>query len=198
MHFVYCLLMTAAAGVAQADEPTVEVFLPPGPGTMNTPLMRAREVVEKIYAEIGVRVIWRSTASRPAGCSKTPLHQTIVVALAATTPEGVNDFALAYSNPFATKGPCVTLFMDRLQTDARTNPDRSVFLIAHVLAHEMGHVLQRISRHSESGVMKRRWSLSETSYLSTDWLHFSSYDAELILQSLTAGYQAGSHGKTGP
>lgn len=60
---------------------------------------RAREVVEKIYAEIGVRVIWRSTTSHPSGCSKAPLRRSIVVAIAAKTPVGMSGSAFAYANP---------------------------------------------------------------------------------------------------
>ena len=195
MYFVCCLLITAA-GVAHSEEPTAEVFLPTLPGQINAALVRARGVVEKIYAEIGVRVIWRSPSSQISGCFKTTLHQRIVVDLAATAPEGVSNSALAYSKPYATDGACVTLFMDRLQAEVRTNPLSGAFLIGHVLAHEMGHVLQGISRHSEAGVMKDRWSLRETFYMPTDSLHFSAHDAELILHSLTAGYKAASDGKT--
>jgi hypothetical protein len=50
MHFVYCLLMTAAAGVVRGDEPVVEVFLPSVPGAINTALVRATGVVEKACA----------------------------------------------------------------------------------------------------------------------------------------------------
>ena len=99
MHFVCCLLMTAAAGVARGDEPVVEVFLPMAPGPTVNVLLRAREVVEKIYAEIGVRVIWRSTTSHPSGCSKAPLRRSIVVAIAAKTPVGMSGSAFAYANP---------------------------------------------------------------------------------------------------
>src|SRR6185503_15354962 len=102
MRSAYCLLLTAAAGFARVNEPVVEVYLPIAPGPIHTALLTSRVVVEKIYAEIGVRVIWRSTKSHPSGCSKTPMHRSIVVALAATTPDGMSGSAFAYSKPYLT------------------------------------------------------------------------------------------------
>ena len=47
------------------------------PGPTFTVLLRAREVVEKIYAEIGVRVIWHSTTSHPSGCSVEAIRDAL-------------------------------------------------------------------------------------------------------------------------
>jgi hypothetical protein len=188
MRILLCLLMIAAAGVTRGEQPVVEVFLPPLPsGQLDTALLRAHGVVEKIYSEIGVRVIWRSTSALPSGCSKAPLHRNIVVTLSERVPTGTSNGALAYANPFATKGPCITLLLPRLLPAVSRNPISSVALLGHVLAHEMGHVLQGFARHSDAGVMKHNWSLQDIWHLSRDPLHFLPDDAEIILRSLGAG-----------
>jgi hypothetical protein len=188
MRSLFFLLMTAAAAAAQGDKPVIEVFLPSTPsGQMDAAFLRARSVVNEIYSEIGVRVIWNSSASHPSGCSKTPLHRMIVVRLAATTPAGASESAFAFSNLYATNGPCVTLLMDRLLCEFRINPLNTGFLLGHTLAHEIGHVLQGMPRHSETGVMKDHWSLGERLRMSQGRLHFTPHDVELILGALAAG-----------
>ena len=71
--------------------------------------------------------------------------------------------ALAFAKPYLHEGPCVTVLMDRLQDEADRNPQTTGILLGHVLAHEIGHVLQAIERHSETGLMKERWSMREIS-----------------------------------
>jgi hypothetical protein len=186
VNIILCLLVAAAAaGALRAEEAIVEVFLPAVSG-MDVAFLNARATVSKIYSEIGVRVIWRTAAQRTNGCSKTPLHRKIVVAFATASPREVTEMALAYSNPYATEGPCVTLLMDRLRGLVRVNPQSSGFLLGHVLAHEMGHVLQEIARHAEAGVMKARWSTGEIREMPRNPLQILPFDAALILAGLRA------------
>jgi hypothetical protein len=184
MRFLFCLI-TAVADAIASNKPVVEVFLPPVLG-MNQELAfdRARIVVTGIYSEIGVGVIWRSAVSAPPGCSKKPLHRQIVVNLAADTPRGVGDGVFAYSNPYAAVGPCVTLLANRFEYGLFTNPTTTGVLVGHALAHEIGHVLEGISRHSETGLMKERWSPNEVRGMRDRWLHFEDYDKRLILEGL--------------
>jgi len=58
-------------------------------------------------------------------------------------------------------------------------PSRPV-LLGHVLAHEIGHILQGTDRHSETGLMKARWDSREI--MAMDWkpLSFTADDVVLI------------------
>lgn len=49
------------------------------------------------------------------------------------------------------------------------------FLLGHVLAHELGHVLQGVARHSEEGVLKERWSAAEIQVMPTRQLRFTPH-----------------------
>jgi hypothetical protein len=46
------------------------------------------------------------------------------------------------------------VFYDRLQE--RGQPNRLPAILAHVMVHEITHILQGVQRHSKSGVMNRR------------------------------------------
>jgi hypothetical protein len=184
MRFLFCLIAAVADAIA-SSKPVVEVFLPPLLG-MNQELAfdRARIVVTGIYADIGVVVTWRSAGSAPSGCSKKPLHRQIVVSLAADAPRGVGDGVFAYSNPYAAVGPCVTLLASRFEYGLFMNPASTGVLLGHALAHEIGHVLEGIARHSETGLMKERWSTNEVREMRNRWLHLEDYDKKLILEGL--------------
>ena len=57
-------------------------------------------------------------------------------------------------------------------------------LLAHVMAHEIAHVLQGINRHSESGILKARWSDGDCARLASLPLLFTHEDAILIHRGL--------------
>jgi hypothetical protein len=179
--------MVVAASATSTDQPVVEVFLPPMTGfEMVRTFVVARRIVEEIYSDVGVRVVWGRQRSVPLGCEERPLHRKIVVAFRAAGPAEVRWEALAYSNPYSQQGPCVTLLTDRLKRELKTNPLDTAYVLGHVLAHEIGHVLEGIARHSETGLMKGRWSLRETTNMPTERLGFSAYDVGLVLRGLGA------------
>jgi hypothetical protein len=182
VRFQLCLLPVLAS-VLHAQQPLVEVFLPTAPTReLASSLSQARRAATIIYADIGIRIAWRPTTFRPDGCTKAPLHGRIVVAFESGA-RGYNDAVLGYSKPFAGTGPCVILLIDRLRDAVETNPTSNGFLLGHVLAHEIGHVLEGSSRHSERGVMKVRWSLHETENM-RGHLVFAPEDAERIREAL--------------
>ena len=53
-------------------------------------------------------------------------------------------------------------------------------ILAHVMVHEITHVLQGVSRHSESGVMKATWTMKEYGEMLPKPLPFTDDDVLLI------------------
>jgi hypothetical protein len=53
-------------------------------------------------------------------------------------------------------------------------------LLAHVLVHEITHILQRVSRHSASGVMKARYNETDHFEMKRKDLSFTKEDIDLI------------------
>ena len=58
---------------------------------------------------------------------------------------------LAYALPF--EGTHIVVFYDRVEECVRA--DLFPTLLAYVLVHEITHILQEITRHSATGIMKR-------------------------------------------
>lgn len=192
---VLSFLVLAAFAANASDQPVadsspvVEVFLPP-PLRPETALAfsKAQMVATEIYSAIGVRVLWPSKGQRPTGCAKQPMHRRILIAFQESDPRFVSDQALAWSNPNLTTGPCVTLLMDRVKALIRLNPLSSSFVLGHALAHEFGHVLEGIPRHSDSGLMKAHWSSYEVAgMMKNQRLEFAPNDADLIRAALGVG-----------
>jgi hypothetical protein len=53
-------------------------------------------------------------------------------------------------------------------------------ILAHVLTHEITHVLQEIDRHSATGVMKARWDAKDFLDMTFSPLPFTSNDIDLL------------------
>ena len=136
----------------------------------------AQAITRQMFASIGVGLSWEgfTDCRREAG--------PILVSISMQTPPDLYPGALAYSLPF--EGVHVRLFFDRL-AGAESLCPRPV-LLAHVLAHEIGHILQRSDQHAASGVMKRRWDAADFSRMAHHPLPFSDVDVQMIYRGLAA------------
>src|SRR5260370_28543152 len=57
-------------------------------------------------------------------------------------------------------------------------------LLAHVLVHEITHILQGISRHAPTGIMKAHWEEADYRAMRRNPLPFTPDDIELIRMGL--------------
>jgi hypothetical protein len=62
-------------------------------------------------------------------------------------------------------------------------------VLAHVFAHEITHLLEGISRHSSTGVMKAHWSQRDILQMSWEPLKFASEDVIFIRHGLARRMQ---------
>jgi hypothetical protein len=60
------------------------------------------------------------------------------------------------------------------------NPNPGASVMAHVLVHEIAHVLEGIDRHSRTGIMKVRWDDRDYFEMLRNPLPFAPEDADLI------------------
>jgi hypothetical protein len=58
------------------------------------------------------------------------------------------------------------------------------FLVGHVLAHEIVHMLQGVNLHSSSGIMKPRWDSRDYVDMQRGRLNFTEEDIRLIHSGL--------------
>jgi hypothetical protein len=141
------------------------------PGTVE----RAKQVAAKMFAGIGINVQWRASDPEPQqGLS-------IDVSLISDESPGEQDqAALAEAYPYAGATGHITVRYDRVRNSVGASRDLEPTLLAHVLVHEMTHVLECLDRHSETGVMKSHWTAED--YYDMRWkpLTFTREDVELI------------------
>jgi len=156
---------------APAQKATVTVCMEPAPHV----LMGVRPLASAMFASIGVRIDWRELDSCPAGVS------AIQVRLSHDSTR-VRDFgaeALAFARPYTRT---VVVFLDRVQELNRNAGVWSV--MAHVLVHEITHVLEGIDRHSATGIMKARWDYRDYFEMDRKSLPFAQEDVNLIYNGL--------------
>jgi hypothetical protein len=58
-------------------------------------------------------------------------------------------------------------------------------LLAHLIAHEVTHVLERVSRHSETGLLKAHWTSRDYAEMDRHPLAFTADDIVLIQLGLS-------------
>jgi hypothetical protein len=139
-------------------------------------ITRAQTLATEMFGQIGLALIWRGLQH----CPERP--RPIVIHVSLDTPRGVLPGALAVSYPF--EGVHIRVFYDRLLTVTERCP--LPVLLAHVLAHEISHILQATDRHSASGMMKGRWDSSDFARMAHQPLPFTDSDIQLIRLGLDA------------
>jgi tetratricopeptide (TPR) repeat protein len=141
---------------------------------------RARDTVTLMYARIGIRLSWRNDAPGSGAVYGSPV--TIQVRFTGELPDASRE-ALAYALPFGEQGVAIHVMYDRIRWVARRS-SREAPILAHVLAHEIGHVLQRTNEHAPSGVMKAHWNGQDFDAMERKPLEFTSLDVDLIKDGL--------------
>jgi hypothetical protein len=135
----------------------------------------AQQIASKMFAEAGVLIDWRHGL---AGCP----DQGILVSLSGQAPADLPPNAMAYALPY--EGSHIVIFYDRLKRKVQGTETSS--LLAHVLVHEMTHILQGIHRHSNRGIMKANWDGFDYQAMKSKPLSFTLEDIDLIHRGLAA------------
>ena len=138
-------------------------------------LAKAESVAARIFANIGISVTWKIGKAREA---QSDAEMTIEIQFDSGEPLKFPEGALAYAMPYGTTGTRIHVFCDRvisIESRALSGP-----YLGHVMAHEITHVLEGISRHSPHGVMKAQWDLSDLYQMVFRPMQFDSDDVELI------------------
>jgi len=131
-----------------------------------------------VFRQIGISIKWqRDSRNCPA--------EAIRVKLGEETPSSLKPGALAYALPY--EGVHIEVFYDRISY--QFNGSMVEIVLAHVFVHEITHILQGVTRHSENGVMKARWNTRDFDAMRRGPLGFTQEDIDLIYQGLAARRQ---------
>jgi hypothetical protein len=176
------MLITAAGAFSRNPDlqPVVNVRITKVDPAEFWMMAQAKSVATGLLDKAGVRVDWNQ---------RSETADTITIQMQDNAPRNVNRLAMACALPFA-KGPGarIHVFRSRLQ-----NPPwlASGTVLGYVIAHEIGHVLEGVDHHSETGVMKAQWGIDEYRAMQVNLLRFTPLDAEWI--QMGARGTAGTH-----
>jgi hypothetical protein len=150
-------------------------------------LAQAEKSAAAMFSKIGVHIRWgRGKAPiRTSGCrtaEEVAIQARIADRLQGTNRRDMLGQALPYG---AGGGTRLMIGYDRQLFDAHPG------LLAHVLAHEIAHVLQGIARHSETGIMKASWNKEERYEMERKPLSFTAGDGDLIRAAMARPTPAG-------
>ena len=175
---LFSLATMAAGAVPPAVSRTVQVCVQAG-DAMPWVVTRAQAVASKIFEGAGIQVKWIGERS----ACKHVRDETVVVRFSEDSPSERNPGALAYALPYAAPGGAlVEVYYDRVLKAVERQ--RLPNLLGHVLAHEIAHILEGVNRHSEAGVMKAHWDVTDFTEMSWRPLPFEALDVELMRRGL--------------
>ena len=141
----------------------------------------AKAQASRMFAKLGIGLVWSN--ARP---SETGTHRPILIELAANTPARLLPNALATTS---LEDDRIVVFYDRIAAGSGRAAPGNGEVLAHVLVHEIAHVLQGVARHSDEGIMKAQWSLADYSQMHFQPLAFTPLDVELIQKGAAARMQ---------
>ena len=163
------MLLVAVLGEAGGlgSKPVVSACL--SPGVYAPVVVRAKAMAAGIFDRIGIRLIWQLASD-----------DCIQVRLLDRAPIGIGEGTLATAKPFS--DGAATVYLDRV--GASVPPSLTDRLLAHILVHEIGHILQGAAEHSTSGIMKSRWENGDYKDMTRGRLAFGASDIDRLQRGL--------------
>ena len=145
-----CTILLLAGAARGADVTVYQT----ADGVVDNAIRRAAIYqASRMFAAIGVRLEWKG--ERPQG----PANPAVVVVRYTMSTPG-HPGALGFTRPFDAE-KVVTVIYDRILAATTANPRNRAVLLAHVLAHEIGHALIENDAHSPEGIMKGQWTAED-------------------------------------
>ena len=143
-------------------------------------LAKAETIALRMFANAKVALEWRSAGS--AACRNSDQTRTVVLDFHIHTAPSEHPGAFAYALPY--QGSHIVVLFDRIASSA-IGPRQVSAVLAHVMAHEITHLLEGVSWHSETGVMKAHWDGHDLSQMGYKPLLFDAEDIYLIQHALS-------------
>ncbi|MBV9679028.1 MAG: hypothetical protein JO185_22010 [Acidobacteriaceae bacterium] len=166
-------------------------------------LHQATKEAGRILAEAGVKIIWEHCLSKTeggvAGQSDTSVFQPLlpdprsylVLYIMHGPPNHIYPTALGFALPKARTGAHATIFYDRVRKLSEFADIDRATMLAHAMAHEIGHVLLRSTEHSPGGIMKAYWSRADCQRAAKGWMGFTALQRVAIQEGAAARLAAG-------
>jgi hypothetical protein len=166
------LTLTCYPKSKQGYEQSAQVYVNSRAEVRVETLLYAQHLAAAMLAKAGVHLHW---------CYGEPevRERAITIDIAPSAPTTVRPDALAFVR---LSDSHIEIFFDRVERES-TGTLRSV-LLAHVLVHEITHILQGVDRHGSEGVMKAHWTAEDLFRMSYEPLPFDPTDVESIRRGM--------------
>ena len=191
-HFWIAALIQLAAVSAWAEagqQPSVEIYVYNQAGVSAGVLSQAEKESTRIFRIAGLQTKWvECSTAEVVGTECNGLLQAgdVVLQIVHETRKLKGDvFGAAFLGQDGT-GQYTNVFYDRVN---ELNRDRKVppaEVLAHVMAHEIGHLLLGLNSHSMSGIMRGYWDSEELKAIERGRLLFSAEQSKLMRGRLAA------------
>jgi hypothetical protein len=149
-------------------------------------LEQATRLAARILITSGTTIIWRTSAGNLQGPITSPamttLNYDVRLKIADSAPSSVPNRTLAYALPSVRIGTNITIFYDRVKRVSQDVEIDSASVLGLVIAHEIGHMLLRSTKHSPTGIMKAPWTKSDIQHAAARLGEFTSLDRSIIRQ----------------
>lgn len=171
------MITVAVIGVANAQGksapgPQIRVYLRENAAAVPLPVRaRAQSLASDMFANIGISLKWRSGNPSPSE------NDSIAIHLTSGTPESFRPGALAFALPY--EGVHIRIFWDRIALFHFATQ-----VLAHVMVHEITHILQGIAEHSDEGIMKAQWTRGDLIAMAVAPLRFTPADVDRIYSGM--------------
>jgi hypothetical protein len=131
-------------------------------------------IATRTLVAAGVDVAWRNCDAADT-CALVPAPGELIVRLVRShgVTRGVAPLVLgeASIDTGAAAGVLATIYADRVEQMAELSEGDAVLLLGRAIAHELGHLLLATNRHSQSGLMRARWTPSDIrGNQAVDWM----------------------------
>lgn len=168
-------------------------------------LTRAELVAAVIFAEAGIATNWSDDSLRnprelatdfsanglsSGSCIRAIQVSQLKLQFLRATPRSTFPGALGYALPCARFGVTVTVFVDRCEEVMYHTLASLPKILAHAMAHEIGHVLLASNEHSDSGIMRGLWTRADWRTVAASHMTFLSEQAERMRNRFSIPDQA--------
>jgi hypothetical protein len=151
-------------------------------------LRDGQDAASRIFAGVHVQLTWTGQTQQVpnpvADCVGAPATRDLAVEIVPHAPASFSHVALAMAMPYADSGVRIVIFYDRVEPLLRGHHAPEATILGYVLAHEIAHVLQGIARHSETGIMRARWTDNDFKQMGIRVLMFTAEDVLLMRRRL--------------
>jgi hypothetical protein len=132
----------------------INLILDNAAGVRRTTVQAAMAQLREIFRVGGVDFRWSEAEGTEQDCRASPRIQAQVTT--ASPPRPLRS-SIGYSLPLSSTGINVTIYQRAVNATALRHGVDPAVILAHALAHEIGHVLQRSKEHSPHGLMSAAW-----------------------------------------